>query len=282
MAFKRILLPINGQDDIDLVADYAFKLAAMNSAEVEVLHPYPRFYDVITSVSESGSANQIAQEIQSVRDRYQDENRKAAEHFARLSSKYTGTTTRFVEREGHTSEILTRRAFSSDLTVVGSAERYDSAFWRNVYDGALVHSARPVFVVPTRAGSPPATDQLAQNVLIAWKGSTELVRALEGAKPFLASAVNVRLIAVGERDRIDRTVEQMKDYLSLHSSDVTAKAVEAVDGHIAKTILAEAKQMEHCLLVMGAYSHARWRERFFGGVTEYVLHNGDVPILMAH
>jgi nucleotide-binding universal stress UspA family protein len=46
--------------------------------------------------------------------------------------------------------------------------------------------------------------------------------------------------------------------------------------------------MEKCavrgptLLVMGAYSHWRWQERVFGGVTEHVLRNARMPVMMSH
>jgi nucleotide-binding universal stress UspA family protein len=33
---------------------------------------------------------------------------------------------------------------------------------------------------------------------------------------------------------------------------------------------------------MGAYSHYRWREKVFGGVTESVLQEMHAPVLMAH
>jgi nucleotide-binding universal stress UspA family protein len=33
---------------------------------------------------------------------------------------------------------------------------------------------------------------------------------------------------------------------------------------------------------MGAYGRWRWRERLFGGATQYVLRNTKVPVLMAH
>ncbi|MFK8029068.1 MAG: universal stress protein [Gammaproteobacteria bacterium] len=34
------------------------------------------------------------------------------------------------------------------------------------------------------------------------------------------------------------------------------------------------------LLVMGAYSRSRLRQRIFGGVTEYMLTRASIPVLM--
>ena len=36
------------------------------------------------------------------------------------------------------------------------------------------------------------------------------------------------------------------------------------------------------LLVMGGYSHSRLRELVFGGVTEHVLRQAKLPVLMVH
>ena len=36
------------------------------------------------------------------------------------------------------------------------------------------------------------------------------------------------------------------------------------------------------LLLMGAYSRPRLRERIFGGVTEYMLHKTSLTVLLYH
>jgi nucleotide-binding universal stress UspA family protein len=51
-----------------------------------------------------------------------------------------------------------------------------------------------------------------------------------------------------------------------------------VDGEIARAFRATAAN----LLVMGAYSRHRVRERIFGGVTETMLFRSTLPVLMYH
>jgi nucleotide-binding universal stress UspA family protein len=36
------------------------------------------------------------------------------------------------------------------------------------------------------------------------------------------------------------------------------------------------------LLVMGAYTHSRWREMVLGGVTQHIIQNAALPVLFAH
>ena len=64
MSIKRILLPINGRDDIAAVAHLAFDVARKVRAEVEVLHPFTPYYEVISTVGEGGSPVQFAHDIE--------------------------------------------------------------------------------------------------------------------------------------------------------------------------------------------------------------------------
>ncbi len=53
-------------------------------------------------------------------------------------------------------------------------------------------------------------------------------------------------------------------------------------GNTGETLLRRCRDLGGALLVMGAYSHSRWRERVFGGVTQHVLDEAQVPVVMAH
>ena len=46
--------------------------------------------------------------------------------------------------------------------------------------------------------------------------------------------------------------------------------------------MAEAGAWRPDFLVMGAYSHGRWRETLFGGVTRFMLGELGIPVLLAH
>jgi len=50
---------------------------------------------------------------------------------------------------------------------------------------------------------------------------------------------------------------------------------------VAKALQYEASAKGGALLIMGAYGHWRWREWVFGGVTQEVLRDTTVPVLMA-
>ena len=53
-------------------------------------------------------------------------------------------------------------------------------------------------------------------------------------------------------------------------------------GDIGGALLSTAAETGADLLVMGGYGHARFREILLGGVTETVLRQMTVPVLMSH
>ncbi len=58
----------------------------------------------------------------------------------------------------------------------------------------------------------------------------------------------------------------------------------AVGDHLAagQALIREAQDNNASLLVMGAYSHSRMRERIDGGATRHVLARSTLPIFLQH
>ena len=73
---------------------------------------------------------------------------------------------------------------------------------------------------------------------------------------------------------------RLKHYLSLHG--ISAEIVEIPPDHrvVGEQILDQAREYGADLIVMGAYSKSRLRERLLGGVTRYMFSNSDVSVLM--
>ena len=58
--------------------------------------------------------------------------------------------------------------------------------------------------------------------------------------------------------------------------------MEATPKSIADMLQARAREMRADLIVSGAYSHSRLKERLFGGVTRSLLEKAQFPLLMSH
>jgi nucleotide-binding universal stress UspA family protein len=49
-----------------------------------------------------------------------------------------------------------------------------------------------------------------------------------------------------------------------------------------EAVLAEAAALGADMLVMGAYTHSRFRQMFFGGATSQIMAEAELPVFMAH
>ena len=50
----------------------------------------------------------------------------------------------------------------------------------------------------------------------------------------------------------------------------------------AKELMSAYKEAKSDLLVMGAYSRSRLRQRIFGGMTDHMLNRSNIPVFMLH
>jgi len=50
---------------------------------------------------------------------------------------------------------------------------------------------------------------------------------------------------------------------------------------VAEALNRRATEIDASLIVMGAYSHSRLRQRLFGGVTSAMMRSARVPTLMS-
>ena len=123
-----------------------------------------------------------------------------------------------------------------------------------------------------------------RNVLVAWRDTRELARAIAEVSQFLSAATVVRIVTVDAEDMRgqEARVVDIANHLARLGVTVEVAASGANRGTIAKVLLDEARRMDADLIVMGAYGHSRFREWILGGVTKDMIAQSDVPILMAH
>jgi nucleotide-binding universal stress UspA family protein len=91
------------------------------------------------------------------------------------------------------------------------------------------------------------------------------------------------LVTAGESDAAVASLEEVETYLQLHYAETRSETIPHRPGEdVAEILLDKAQALGGALLVMGAYSHWRWREQIFGGVTQAILASVRSPVLMAH
>lgn len=181
----------------------------------------------------------------------------------------TGDLPRIVSEHGQTCDLV--------VTESASVSR-DAKPARAMIDSALLHCGRPVLLAPSK---PP--ESLGGRVVVAWNDSPQCWRALSAALPFLAKANDVVLFHAGE-DRAEWLAEEKAaNYLAWHGVRAKVEQHDPGPAGVADYLMSQCGERQAGLMVMGAYSHSRWRERLLGGVTLKVLSNAAAtPVLMVH
>ena len=174
--------------------------------------------------------------------------------------------------------VFKAQARVHDLTVV-DAEPEALALDRGLIDALLMDSGRPLLVVP------PWQDVFrARRVILAWDGSGRAARAAADALPFLRAAEAIEVVAVMGEKELPATVTgaDIAPHLSRHGVNVTVQTLPALEGDVAEALRNHATLTHADMIVMGGYVHSRLREMVFGGVTETVLGNMTLPVLLSN
>jgi nucleotide-binding universal stress UspA family protein len=125
-----------------------------------------------------------------------------------------------------------------------------------------------------------------RRALVAWKGTPEAARAVQGALPLLKAAETVRLWQANPRSRREgedpRSVARLAAYLARHGVPMEEPAARVSEQEPEQAIVTELESFGADLLVMGAYSRPRVQERLFGGMTAAIVPSARIPVLLAH
>lgn len=183
----------------------------------------------------------------------------------------------FQHASGEVEALAARACKYVDMVVAarqyGKNPAYDAAL-----AGALFGSGRPVLFIPEQQ-----PQDLTQTIVIAWNGSLEAARAVQAALPLLKQAARVYILTVqGKGERETSAADALIGYLCAHGISAQASIFAKEKHGAGEMLLAKAAERKATLLVMGAFSHSRMRERLFGGVTRALLEHAPLPLFMMH
>ncbi len=178
--------------------------------------------------------------------------------------------------------LVAHRTRFSDLVVLprpyGERRGYDC---EAIVEAAMFEGDVPVLIQPDGTDFPEEI----RNVAVAWNEGTEALRAVRAAMPFLQAAENVNIAIVDppqhgpERSDPGGSLSQM---LSRHGVRPEVSVLSKTLPRVCDVLLRHASDIDADLIVMGAYSHSRFRESILGGATRNMLELPKVPVLMAH
>lgn len=185
----------------------------------------------------------------------------------------TGIAAAWDEIVGTVETGVVPRGKTADLIVLAQPAENGG---RDALHAALFETRRLLLYVPAAAAP-----GFGRHIAIAWKDCDQAKAAVAAALPWLKSAAEVSVLAIG----LDEPPAPPQDLLAmLHAEGIEAEPVLMADEgeEIGARILEEAHEVGADCLVMGAYRHGELVERLLGGVTRHVLQAADLPVFLHH
>lgn len=184
----------------------------------------------------------------------------------------------WIDTGGFLEQCIEEAAADADLIVVS---RHCDSFPAPDVDRAvaalIVKANKPIVAVPDDSRGL----DLRARALVAWDGSAPAFAALAAAVPLLRLAASVTIFEV-EDGSVERPAQEAAAYLAQHGIEAAIIRCPASLERAFVPILAEARTGEYAWLAMGGFSHSRFVEALFGGVTRRLLSESPIPLFLAH
>lgn len=281
MSIKCILVPLSGRPTDAAVSAAAVMIAKKFGSEIQAVYAR-RSAAVDATLLIGGIEDAVTPKIYEMIGKETEETEIAVrkvfqEILAQVGSEHGGADMTALLDIAETSEIdaVIERGGAYDLLVIARPEADAQGQPREVAEAALFHTGRQVLLIP-----PEVPETIGERILIAWNRSPQAGRAIAQGMPFLERASNVAIFYVETGAKPGPSSGRLKHYLGLHGIDAELFAIPPDYRVVGEQILDQAREYQADLVVMGAYSKSRLRERLLGGVTGYVFANADLPVLM--
>lgn len=278
MAIKSILCHMANDDRHRDRLELAIELTVRFSGHLDVLYNTAPVSMPAGAAGRAASNVYLAEQREIATKKAESIRQELVDRFAKgdCSHEYHMT-------EGDHVEKLAEQAHLSDLVIVSQAppKGVSSSIALHHPEEIALEAGCGTLVLPHEEEFWSPGRRVGTRVAVAWRNCKEAIRAIRESKPFLQEADEVHVFTEQEETRMLMGVG-IGRYLSLHGINATVHTDIDSDGNVGEQLLARAAAFDCDLLVMGAYSRARWRELLMGGVSEYVLHHLDRPVLMSH
>lgn len=283
---RKILVPVRGDGKGDNVLAHAAAVAHHHIAHIEVVHCRSRPEDLMPFGVHLPEflRKQIVEQSYKVADQEEAGLKAELEALAsKLNLDQSGdnigkvATVSFVEEAGRQVDVIKRHGRLADMIAVAKPER-DRNLGHNTLKAALFHSGRPVLMCPQPAVSPK---KIGTKVTLAWNGSAEAARALSQCKSVLRAADEVWILTNGSDSGPGTSIDDLTAYLTLHGISANVEQF-ASNKKVGSELLRVSLELGADMMIMGAYGDSHERETVFGGNTQTIVDNAEIPVLLNH
>lgn len=280
-----IVVPVRGDGKGDNVFAHAAVLASRFNAHIKVAHCRARAEDLMpygVAISAplkklllSQSADLADQVEQGMRDELEALSVKMNVRMTVKAIKGQPGAS-WVEEQGRQVDVIKRHGRIADIICVAKPD-VDRNLGFNTLKAALFNTGRPVMMCPPTEELPKV---LCDKVAIGWNGSAEASRAVAMTMGIIQNASQVTILSAGtEINGADS--DSLAEYFASRGIQATVQRFEA-KRKVGPKLLKHAMAAEVDTLIMGAYSDSHEKETIFGGNTQYVVDNAEIPVVFVH
>ncbi len=275
MAIKNILVAYNGMHSSDAALRGALLMQRIRDAH-------------ITGILPRGGSNISSQILpwmpDSVRKSIDDIERRAAaaieEKFRAACANAPQDKIHWIESSDEADATVAEYSRMFDITILGVHEDAPSQHHIELHPDRIAYvSGRPALIFPAGHTDADFNDY----AILAWDGGRTAARAMHDAMQILETKKRVDVVSVG-RGYADRALPgiDVKTTLERHGVSVEIVELPRKGKSVAEILIEYGRESKASVMVMGAYEHSKFREDFFGGVTNEVLQKTAIPVLVSH
>lgn len=271
-----ILVPVADRPEAARALSTAFGIANRVDASVMGCHMRPhRYSDTRLSPAFAEAAwrkKSTKKAPEAARKLYVEIAEKAGLEVIKRARQEPGAL--WVEKVGSPDKLMGIVGPLADLIVVSRPQK-QGGIADMFLNAALLQSGRPVLIIPPGGRKPVGT-----KVCIGWNQSADAARTVAAVMPLLASADEVTIVSCGPEDQPGPKSTQLAQYLKFYGIKAERENTRGKD--IEQELAGVCRDRGANLLVGGAYSKSRWREKIFGGTTEWLIRECKLPVLLQH
>ena len=271
-----ILVPVADRPECARALQTAFDLGNRLGACVSGCHMRPHRYSEVTMTSAFADAAWRKKSTKRAPEAAKSLYGKVAEQngYEIIRRARVAPGALWAERVGSPGKLMGIVGPVADLIVV-SRPKERGGVAEMFVNAALMNSSRPVLILPQAVRK-----KIGQHVCIGWNQSQEAAQTVAAALPILQQASTVTIVSCGPEDQPGPKSTQLASYLTHWG--IKAERVATKGRDVNSELMGACKDAGSDLLITGAYSRSRWREKVFGGTTEYLVHKARIPVLTLH
>ena len=272
MTYRTIMVQLLGDDGLDVRLRAAAGLAHRFDAALMGVHVLP---PPVLPISAGDAAAYAGPEIIEAQRETSLATARRLERSFEEACAAPEIAAGFKLEDGDPATCYAALARTADLALVPQLKQSGiDALIPELSEQLLIDSGTPGLMLPVGAST-----TIGRKIVVGWSGSREAARAVRDARPFLREADEIRVVTIGDRReaRFDEAVASMRR----HGLQPVERVISDPKLDAGAGLLEEADAWGADLLVMGAYSHARFREVIFGGATRHIMDHATIPVLFS-